>query len=79
MKMLLTLLLFTSLWGSEHPFPQIIYTTSRHINVITPDEVNKVFAVVTATVVPDANLMKINLKLYLNDLLIGEQNNEVSW
>ena len=80
MKTFLTLFLFTSpILSSERPFHQVVYTTSRHITVITPDEANKVFALVNATVIPDANLMKVNLKLYLNDHLIGEQNNEVSW
>lgn len=81
-RLILCLLMvgFGPLFSSEHmPPPRVVYTTKRYIKVITPEGNNNVYVEVNATVNPEINTMRIKLTLYLNDIIIGEQNNEVTW
>jgi len=59
--------------------PRIVYRNSRRIIVVMPEDNNEVYADVEAVVHPELNKMNIVLKMYINNVQVGETKSELNW
>lgn len=87
MKCLFLLFFFNLLRGSQTPeYPiyirhpmNIDYRVSRRVTIVTPSDNNEVEAEVNTQIYPEAQTVRVTLRLYCNGRLIREQYSEIVW